>query len=391
MHMKYIMKKIKIHLLLAVSATVILSSCIKDLEKFPAPVVVQGTTPTLATLLDAPDMTIFKAAITRAGLMPTLANANLRYTVFGPNDAAMTSSGLPLAVVNAIPLTSLVPLVQYHIIPQTITSASIPNTFPNFQYPTIFNPAPALSALLRLTTFPSTRNGAWVNNIPMTTLNIQAVNGVMHKVALVTAPPGRYLWDRINIDADMTYLKAAIQRADSGVVAAGTLQAALLNIGANLTVFVPTNAAFQGLLTAQITAYLVSIGTPLPVAQATAAALASSPTIFSNPLVANVLTPTTVKGIVVYHILGSRAFTNNFPTTATSYRTLLNGGIPAHPGVSLVCTFTGPGVSAASVKGIANGTASNLIINPTPDPGGSSDQHFLNGTIHKINQVLLPQ
>jgi uncharacterized surface protein with fasciclin (FAS1) repeats len=368
-------------------------SCNKDV---PAPVPVtfpaNGTTPTIATLLDAPDMSIFKAAVTKAGLISSLSNTSLRFTVFAPDDAAMTASGITLAAVNALPLTTIVPLIQYHVVPQTVLAASIPTTFPNLQYPSLFNPAPSVSALLRLTTFPSKRTGgAWVNNIPIVATDIAAVNGVMHKVALVVAPPSRYLWDRINTDTDLTYLKAAIQRADSGVVAASTLQAGLQNIGANLTVFAPNNAAFQGLLTAQITAYLVSIGTNPTIAAAQAAALASSPTIFANPLVANVLTPTVVRGIVVYHILGSRAFTNNFPTTATSYPTLLNGAIAAHPGISLTATFTGPSVSAATVKGVANATASTIAINPTPDPGGSSDQHYLNGTIHKINQVLLPQ
>ena len=36
-------------------------------------------------------------------------------------------------------------------------------------------------------------------------------------------------------------------------------------------------------------------------------------------------------------------------------------------------------------------SASNIAINPTPAPGGTSDQHYLNGVIHKIDQVLRPQ
>jgi len=380
--------------ILIVASFFMLPSCNKEFDSaggeitFPP----NGTTPTLATLLDAADMTIFKAAVTKAGLISTLANTSLRFTVFAPNDAAMTASGISLAVVNALPVSSIVPLIQYHIIPQEVKAAAIPTTFPNLQYPTLFNPAPSLSSLLRLTTFPSRRtNGAWVNNIPIVATDIIAVNGVMHKTALVVAPPSRYLWDRINTDPDLTYLKAAIQRADEGVAAASTLQAGLQNIGANLTIFAPSDAAFKALLTAQITGYLVFTGTDPVTAAAQATALASSPTVFSNPLLANVLTPTNVKGIVVYHILGSRAFTNNFPTTTTSYPTLLNGAIAAHPGIAITATFTGPSVTAATVKGIANASASAIAINPTPDPNGTSDQHFLNGVIHKINQVLLPQ
>jgi len=108
----------------------------------------------------------------------------------------------------------------------------------------------------------------------------------------------------------------------------------------------------------------------------------------------SVLTARTVQGIVVYHILGQRAFTNNFPTTTTFVPTLLNGAVPTHPGVGLTGTFGIPFFTAATVKGAANATAANVVINAspfTPDPAGTSDQHYLNGVIHKIDQVLLPQ
>jgi uncharacterized surface protein with fasciclin (FAS1) repeats len=377
---------------------VTMMSCNKDV---PAPVPVtfpppnSGTTPTLATLLDAPDMSILKAAVTRAGLMPSLTNTSLRFTVFAPNDAAMASSGITLAAVNALPLTSLVPLIQYHVVPQTILAANIPTTFPNLQYPSLFNPAPSVSAILRLTTFPSKRgSAAWVNTIPVTATDIVAVNGVMHKVALVVAPPSRFLWDRINTDTDLTYLKAAIQRADSGVVAASTLQGALGNIGANLTVFAPTNAAFQSLIFGlAYRGYLSTRTLPYTAIDSATANAVATGAVAAGPafLNTNNVSTTLVRGIVVYHVFGSRAFTNNFPTSATLYPTLLNGAIKEHPGLSLTATFTGPSVSAATVKGVANATAATIAINPTPEPGGSSDQHYLNGTIHKINQVLLPQ
>jgi hypothetical protein len=116
--------------------------------------------------------------------------------------------------------------------------------------------------------------------------------------------------------------------------------------------------------------------------------------VFSNPALYGVLTAQIVKGIVVYHILGVRAFTNNFPTTQTFYPTLLNSAIPTHPGVGLVATFGTPFATSAKVKGVGNATAANIIINASPllpDPVGTSDQHYLNGVIHKIDQVLLPQ
>ena len=159
----------------------------------------------------------------------------------------------------------------------------------------------------------------------------------------------------------------------------------------NLTIFAPTDEAFQATLTGAIYQGLVAQGVPPANALAMAQQLASTPDVFSNPALYSTLTATNVRGIVVYHILLSRAFTNNLPTTITSFPTLLNAAIAAHPGVAIQATAGVPFFTAATVKGVANATASNVIINPTPDPGGSSDQHFLNGVIHKIDQVLLPQ
>jgi hypothetical protein len=211
-----------------------------------------------------------------------------------------------------------------------------------------------------------------------------ATNGIIHHTAAIVVPPSQYLWDRINADPDMTYFKAAIQRADSG---SGALQGAMLNIGANLTVFVPSDSAMRAALTGLIAQGLIAQGVSPATALAQAGALAATPAVFTNPALAAVLTPTVVKGIAVYHILGTRAFTVNFPTTLTYFSTLLNSAVPKHQGVGLQAIFAGPVVTAATVKGVANATASNIFINPF----STSDQHFTNGVLHKINQVLFPQ
>ncbi|MES1220068.1 MAG: hypothetical protein ABUT20_31490, partial [Bacteroidota bacterium] len=146
--------------------------------------------------------------------------------------------------------------------------------------------------------------------------------------------------------------------------------------------------AFQQILTGQITLALIAQGMDPATAQATATALASSPTVFQNPALFSVLTAQTVKGLLFYHILGVRAFSVNIPATATGVPTLLNTVSNAYPGLTIQATFGPTGVTAATVKGYANPSASNILINPTPDPNGSSDQHYINGTLHKIDQVL---
>ena len=375
-------------------------SCNKDVPKptpiAPAPIV--GTS--IGTIINTdPSFTILKAAVSKAGLLPLLSDSTLNMTLFAPDDAAFIASGIPSAgAIAGLRAGFLDTVLRYHLVAQRLPSSQIGSTFPNRQTPSFFNPAPSISALLRLTNFPTTRNGAWINTIPIKQVDIVASNGFIHKVAAIVAPPQRYLWNRINTDPDMTYLTAAIARADSGYAptSSSSLIGALNNIGANLTVFAPKDSSMRAFLTGAITLALINQGVPPATAAATAAALASTPAVFSNPALYSSLTATTVRGIVVYHILGQRAFTNNFPTTATAYPTLLNGAVPTHPGVTLKVTFGIPGVpfaSAATVKGIANATASNLIINlpPVSDPAGSSDQHFLNGVLHKIDQVLIPQ
>ena len=316
--MKYITKRLKIHLLLAISAMmIILSSCNKDLEQFPAPAIVAPAGLALGeTIATIPDDSLYYRLIVKAGMLAAVNNKATIFTMYVPNNAAMRQflvaigapPGQPDAVYSGfitafVPATTAASIVSFNMMPQAITTASIPNTFPNFFYPTNLNPtgapgSPGFNPLVRLLTFPSTRNGNWINNIPLVSVNLAAANGVIHTAAAMPAPPQRVLAQRIFADADMTYLAAAIQRADSGVAptTSASLVWVLSNFGPNITVFAPTNLAFQQLLTAQITQALIAQGFPPAVAAAIAAALASTPGVFTNPLLANVLTPTTVKG-----------------------------------------------------------------------------------------------
>ena len=206
-------------------------------------------------------------------------------------------------------------------------------------------------------------------------------------------PPTRFLWDRISSDTGLTYMKAAIQRADSGVASSSlsNLEGLLKNIGANFTIFAPTNAAFKALLTGAIYQALVLQGMPAVTAYPTAQYLASTPEVFSNPALYGALSAQTVKGILVYHIMTNRAFTNSFPIDGGVYKTVLNTVVSNHPGIELMAEFGSTFVSDAVVGGYANNTYSNILINNTPEPNGTSDQHYLNGVLHKIDQVLMPQ
>jgi uncharacterized surface protein with fasciclin (FAS1) repeats len=433
--MKIINSIIKFSLVLVTTGT-FFTACNKlELDPTPDAAATQDTVPTLATLLDAPEFSLLKAAATKGGLIPTLKNPKLRFTLFAPDNDAITASLAPLLppgvtaemYIGSLDAATAYALVSYHLVPQEIPAASISTDFPNFQYPTNLNPAPTVSPLLRLTTFPSVRTGAgaWVNNVPIIATDIQAVNGVMHKVLRIVAPPSTDLWSRIQSDGDLTYFKAAISRADTGVAAGSRLQDALnasVNpkaIASNLTIFAPTDNAMKVFLIGAITKALVAQGADPVTAQTQATGLVAGygSTIISDPAsipvygpsLNAVITPTLAKGIAAYHILSSqkalpkdtfylppgiRVFSVNIPSTAKQVTTLLNsGGWPysQHPGVTIQATFVSPFpgvsvVSAATVKGAVNATASNIIIGPT-----SSDLHSVNGVLHKIDQVLLPQ
>lgn len=404
-------------MMLSAALLVLVTACNKDVsDPIPVEAAAPSTSVTIGELINTDaSFSLLKTAINRVpGLLALLSDKEAVYTVFAPDDAAFQRSGINAAIINALPVEQIAAIMQYHIVGgQRISSAMIPSNFPNIQLPTQIVLAPPTAAIppgLRMPVF-AFRNGntGWVNNIPLTAVDVPAANGVVHKVAAILMPPQQMLWARIAADPELDYLEAAVLRADQATPSPG-LVAALNNPAASLTVFAPNDAAFSQLLTLQIAGALIAQGVPSANAQAAATALVTTygTTIISNPAsipdapifppgtgigaqLAAILTPTTVQGIVVYHLLGSRAFSVNIPTTATARPTLLNSGIANHPGVTLQATFGPTGVTAATVKGVGNQTASAIQINPTTAPGGTSDQHYVNGVLHVINQVLLPQ
>ena len=332
---------------------VLAASCNKNVPDATPLEIYNPTGNTLADLINS-DATLstFKAAVEKAGLTADLADKSKVFTVFAPTDAGFTLSGLPAAAIAAIPASTVTSVVQYHIIPgKILMSADIPTTFPNVQFPTSFIiPAPNTNPLVRFSNFPSKRGTTmYLNNIPVTSTDAIAVNGVIHKLYAVTAPPTRVLLDTMARDVDLQYLVAAVLAADAGVPAGSRFQDYLANPLANFTIMAPTNDAFKNLFAV--------LGLP------------QSPTSFS------LLPATTVRGIVAYHVLLSRAFSPNLPTTATPIPTLLSASLGAAAPLLTVD-------AAQGVKGAKNPIYSKIT---------AKDRHAINGVYHKIDMVLLPQ
>src|SRR5665647_1232025 len=127
---------IKVSLLVATVAFVL--SCNKELP-VATPIIyppVNNSSTSIGAAISADtSYSFFKAAATKAGVLAALSDSTKLFTVFLPNNDAFRVSGIPsIAALNTIPLQSLVPLIQYHIIPgQQYLSANVPSTFPNIQ------------------------------------------------------------------------------------------------------------------------------------------------------------------------------------------------------------------------------------------------------------------
>ena len=150
--MKYIAKRIKIHFLLAIAAMMfILSSCNKDVEQFATPVIVTPAGLALGeTIATIPDDSLYYKLIVRGGMLTTINNKANQFTMIVPNNAAMRQfcvalgapAGQPDAVYagfisTLIPVANAASIVSFNMMPQKITTASIPGTFPNFFYPSL--------------------------------------------------------------------------------------------------------------------------------------------------------------------------------------------------------------------------------------------------------------
>ena len=109
-----------------------------------------------------------------------------------------------------------------------------------------------------------------------------------------------------------------------------------------------------------------------------------------------------MQGIVAYHFLAvladgsyqplDRVFSPNFPTAPGSFvTTLVNNGVPMHPGIMPVATFTGPFVTGLQFTGLGTFPPGGT---PYSGPGANTvtfDELGVNGVVHEIDRVLLPE
>lgn len=420
-----IIYKLRVSYLVILTGLFLLSSCNKDMEQLApiaTPVYPTGNG-IAATIAADPNYSFYSAMITRSGLATSLNDLTKTFTLFATDNNGMkifvnaaSGGAVPLAAPDAVflgfisttlPVGNAQAIIQYNTLGQKLSAASIGTTFPNYPYTSqiVLDPT---QPFVRMPIFPVAGSPySYVNNIPIIGVDKAAANGIIHTTYTIVAPlpaqPLTTLKTVINADANLTYFKAAIARADSGQVGIsgvgpyGLKFDSLMNYPVtNMTVLAPNNAACQTLVFGVVYSTLLGQGVPQPTAFAQATAVASSPAGF------NALPVATVRGVVAYHIFASnntgsykpdiRAFSVNFSSTPGAFvPTLVNGSVAAHPGIMAQATFTGPAVTALKFTGLGTFPPGGAPFSGTPANATAWDKMALNGVLHVIDAVLLPQ
>ena len=272
------------------------------------------------------------SAVVQAGLLPTLLSTTNQLTLFAPTNDAFAAAGITTLPPNTTEGNALLTsILAYHVIAGTseITAANIAN-----------GPSSA-------TTFGGSKiylskgaAGVFINGkTKVTATDIQGSNGIVHVIDRTLVPPTQTIAEIVvaNTTASspqFTQLLAALARTEGQ--GADDLLAAVSSSTGELTVFAPTDAAFQSLYTA----LEVDNVNQIPLA--------------------------TLIAVLKKHVVGARRFSTD----------LVNGAVP---------TLNG---------NITVNTTNLTVVGGSGDPANlqttSLNIKAKNGVIHVINKVLLP-
>jgi transforming growth factor-beta-induced protein len=252
-------------------------------------------------------------AVVTAELLPALTDPLSTLTVFAPTNAAFDNLATALGtnVNGLLALPNLADVLAYHVLGTEVLSSAVTNG-------AIVQPLSPTNTLK--VTLTSTGN-VFVNQAQVTSVDILADNGVVHVLNAVVLPVETVV--DLAIDNGFTSLTAAVVKAE--------LLPALTNPLASLTVFAPTNAAFDNLAAA--------LGVDLN-------------GVLAHPQLADIL---------LYHVIGSEVLSTQ----------LVNGP---------VATLNGQNVTIDLTNGVKV-NASNVVL---------ADVQAYNGVVHVIDAVLLP-
>lgn len=304
------MKKLNLILMITALFSLSLVSCDKDDENV-TPMSSEPTKNNIVQLAQENGFNSLAAALTRAGLVEAL-QADGSFTVFAPTDEAF--DGLLEAIgqqsIDDVPVEVLQEVLLYHVIPSKVMSSQIT--------------AGDFITLEGSSVNLGTMDGVSVNDaMVQAPFDVEASNGVIHTVDQVLVPASvaqfvNTVLEPAYFNNNFTSLIAAAAKAD--------LVTTLLNTP-NLTIFAPTNRAFES-------AGIVIMDTPKE----------------------------TLASVLTYHVIGTKVMSSEISREAVS----LNSN-------KLFFTLSDAG---AYING-------NTMISYVDITSGS-------GVVHVIDQVLLP-
>ncbi len=439
--MKKLNNTIKVYSLAILSSIFFLTSCNKDLDQFASiatPTYPSATTTAGKALAASATDNLYYRFVQKAGLEVALDDVTKSFTLFATNNTGMRffidkylaslpppASGPPIPVLGAAvsdaryfdTLNKYMPdnsvatkIVNYNITGYKNgfvdgTTKIIPSISPN----KVFG-----SDLFLVTSQPFLRvpfhvaSGlpySYVNNIPVTTIDQIVSNGVIHRTFTLLTPPDRTVRSIVAAEPSLVYFRAAIARADANSTGSSKFDS-LMNIAVtNMTVLAPNDAAMQPVLFGII--YNTLLNPPYnlsPAAAFSQATTASSPAALNSPTGGfNLLPVASVQGIIAYHILAStstssatflpdvRYFSVNVPSTPAFVKTLVNGSIAVHPGIRAQAIYTGAVASSVTFTGYGTFPSGGAPFSSPVANVVKADLNGVNGVLHIIDRVLLPQ
>ncbi|XP_078322954.1 transforming growth factor-beta-induced protein ig-h3-like [Crassostrea virginica] len=179
----------------------------------------------LVDVLQNDGETTLISLVKQAGLADALLAGE--YTIFAPTNAAFAK--LPQSTLDGLQrdTTALANILKYHVVKGSIHKADASN---ELQLETL------AGTKIRINIYPH-NNVVTVEGSKITTFDLTATNGMVHVIDTVMMPPTGSIVDLVVGNSDLSTLLSKVQSAGL----AGALQ------GDALTVFAPTNAAFNKL------------------------------------------------------------------------------------------------------------------------------------------------
>lgn len=308
-------------LLVLISMSAFITSCKKD---DPAPV----SNTITDVVVNGASFSTLETAVIKANLQTTLSGTG-PFTVFAPDNAAFTASGITEATLNSLTPAQVSNILLYHTIGAKILAADVP-AGPNAKVVTASGDSVFVTR---------NANGVFINGTKVTTADVSADNGTIHVIGRVLMPPSGNIVETA-VASGLDSLVKAVLRATNAPGGDPTLASTLGS--ARLTVFAPTNAAFTQLLGILSLSRIDDI----PVA--------------------------TLLAVLRYHVVGGRAFSSD----------LANGNLTMLASGNTTINLTNGTNGGPTIKGNGNGTNNSNIT--------AVNIVCRNGVVHLIDRVLLP-